>query len=137
MLFWATLSYLKCKLIEHPDRPVPPPVVQPGSQGMFNDLAYHLRLEDFVGLVRFDKASAYNMRLSNGGRTANGYIAAVCHYIAVPTVQRAAVHYVKCTIVKLSPPSLMHIGIAQIGEPTGTPNRKFIERLGGRTTIQF
>lgn len=98
--FVQILSYLRSKLIEHPDRPALAPVVQPGSQSTFTNLVYYLGLEDFVGLIRFDKASAISMNISKDGHAAKGcitkHVDSQC--FAAPAMQRGAVYYLRCTI---------------------------------------
>lgn len=131
--FVQILSYLRS--IEHPDRPAPAPVVQPGSQSTFTNLVYYLGLEDFVGLIRFDKASAISMNISKDGHAAKGcitkHVDSQC--FAAPAMQRGAVYYLRCTISHFTPSSQMYMGIAQPSESTAT-SRKYTTSSGWNST---
>ena len=93
---------------------------------MFADLIHYVGQEDFMGLTCSDKLvcsafefdKAYNMIISEDGCAASGLGSKVSTCFAVPAMQHGEIHFVRCTITKLSQRSWMYLGVTQVCEPT-------------------
>ena len=115
--FEKILSFFMGKLIEHPDRPAPLPVIKPEAKAQFVALVEYLGIKDFMGIENSHDADAtagagcaedfhfnqtFGMTLSQEGRRAcavarNGQDSTS---FASPAMQRGTLHFIKCCIIK-------------------------------------
>ena len=115
--FEQILSFLRCKLIEHPERPAQLPVVRQESQAEFATLVTYLGLAFYMpsGAYHFSKTIAALL-------TAGGCVAETVEHhnnqsvaLAVPAMQLGTLSYLKCTI--LLNHKWMFLGVTQLCEP--------------------
>lgn len=112
--FARILSFLRCKLIEDPEQPALPPVVQADSQAEFAALVQYFGLQDFMGIKQSSVAEyhfnrAINMQLADGGHSAeatdrHGYA------MAAPAMASGQ-HFFKCRIDKAGPCHWIFLGV--------------------------
>ena len=114
--FEKILSFLMGKLIEHPDRPAPLPVIKSEAKAQFVALVEYLGIKDCMGLAdshdadttacadyaeRFRFNQTRGMVLSQQGLEASTTSldpqGSVC--FASPAMQPGTLHYIKCTII--------------------------------------
>ncbi len=114
--FEKMLSFLRCKLIEHPDRPAPQPIIQQESQAEFAALIEYLGMREFMGTSNFHFSKTLNMVLSEEGSTAEAPVHDSLSF-AAPAMQYGTVHFIKCTIVSFASGAWMFLGVTQLLEP--------------------
>ena len=124
--FGRILSFLRCKLIEDPDQPTLPPVVQSDSQAEFAALVQYLGLKEFMSNngeflttgsgADFHFDQAVHMQLADGGHLAeatqeHGYA------MAAPAMLDGE-HFIKCKIEKAGPCDWLFLGVTSHPELT-------------------
>ena len=125
--FEKILSFLRCKLIEHPDRPAPQPVIQQESQAEFAALAEYLGIKNFIAGATghmihakvtedFQFSKVLGMLVSEDAHAAE---AAAGNNVAfaAPGMQYGMVHFIKCNIMQRSSNAWSFLGITQLSEP--------------------
>lgn len=115
--FEKILSFLRCKLIEHPDRPAPQPVVRGESQGDFETLVEYLGLDELMTNTTFTFSKVIAAALTESGCMAEAIDKDSVSF-AAPAMQPGSVHYLKCNIIFHNPIAWMFMGVTQLSEPT-------------------
>ena len=112
--FGRILSFLRCKLIEDPDQPVLPPLVQADSQAEFAALVQYFGLQDFMGIqvgsiADFYFDQAIHMQLADGGHLADA-IDRHGYAMAAPAMPNGQ-HFIKCCIDRARPSDWIFLGV--------------------------
>lgn len=135
--FENILSFFMGKLIEHPDRPAPLPVIKSEAQAQFVALVEYLGIKDFMGLADSqdadatacaDYAEVFRFNQTRGMVLSQSLEASATSSdpqgsvsFASPAMQPGTLHYIKCTII--SPRSggycggWLFLGITQLVAP--------------------
>ena len=114
--FERMVSLLRCKLIEHPDRPAPQPVIREESQAGFETLVEYLGLGELMTISTFTFSKVIATKLSDLGCVAEAIDEDNVAF-ATPAMQPGTVHYIKCSIIYLKPVAWMFLGVTQLSEP--------------------
>ena len=114
--FERILSFLRCKLIERPDRPAPQPVIQEESQAEFETLVDYLGLGELMTNSTFTFSKVIAAVLTESGFVAEAQDGDSVVYTA-PAMQPGSIHYFKCNIILHSPGAWMFLGVTQLSEP--------------------
>ena len=114
--FEKILSFLRCKLIEHPDRPAPQPFIREESQAEFETLVEYLGLSELMTNTKFTFSKVIAAELTETGCMAEAIDTDSVSF-AAPAMQPGSVHYLKCNIVFQSPCGWMFLGVTQLSEP--------------------
>ena len=121
--FERILSFLRCKLVEHPDHPTLPPVVKHESQAEFASLTQFLGLENFISSAAtanpatdfsFHEAIAMHLTSNRHVATTFGNIG----YAIVSPRLKIGRHFLKICIDSSSPGyQWLFLGVTSLSHP--------------------